>query len=155
MLRGFVRWRRGTYPSRWVMSYTHMLAETAWSEPRAKLRWPEWRVTVPPCHPIAPPPSDMASALSHEPTRLLSRPAIHPVPEVSNWLYSRRLPVCCVLSALTTMQANKHSYITLWVAIIVWQCNPSIHNIGSILFILFACAQKTLRHFHVLSSLLV
>jgi len=68
--------------------------------------------------------------------------------------YSRRLPVCCVLSALTTMQANKHSYITLWVAI-VWQCNPSIHNIGFILFILFACAQKTLHHFHVLSLLLV
>jgi len=37
------------------------------------------------CSALSPyPPSDMASALSHKPTRLLSRPAIHPVPEVSN-----------------------------------------------------------------------
>ena len=34
--------------------------------------------------PSCPPPSDMAFALSHEPTRLFSRPAIHPAPEVSN-----------------------------------------------------------------------
>ena len=38
------------------------------------------------CSALSPycPPSDMASALSHEPTRLFSKPATRPVPEVSN-----------------------------------------------------------------------
>jgi len=81
-----VRWRRRTYQSRWVTSYTHIRpCWPCWLETRAKLRGQKRRATLFRLVTLLP-PNDTAPALSHEPTRLLSRPATCSAPKVSHWL---------------------------------------------------------------------